>query len=220
MAELDSLDLALLTALREHPRAGALQLSRVTGVARATVQARLDRMEKSGVITGYGPDLDVAAAGYGVRAFVTLEIAQGALDRVAADLAAIPGVLEAHAITGAADVVCMVAAMSHADLQQTLLRIDSSPSVARSISAIVLSTVIGRRDLPLLTSRPAPPVPRSPAYSAPSASYAPPPSPTPSTSPAPSASPTPSASPSRAQAKPRPASPPGHSTAINPTFLP
>jgi DNA-binding Lrp family transcriptional regulator len=166
MADLDSLDLALLTALREHPRAGALQLSRLTGVARATVQARLDRMEKSGVITGYGPDLDVAAAGYGVRAFVTLEIAQGALDRVAADLAAIPGVLEAHAITGAADVVCMVAAMNHADLQQTLLRIDSSPSVARSISAIVLSTVIGRRDLPLLTSRPAPPVPRSPAYSA------------------------------------------------------
>jgi DNA-binding Lrp family transcriptional regulator len=165
MAELDSLDLALLTALREHPRAGALQLSRITGVARATVQARLDRMEKSGVITGYGPDLDVAAAGYGVRAFVTLEIAQGALDRVAADLAAIPGVLEAHAITGAADVVCTVAAMSHADLQQTLLRIDSSPAVARSISAIVLSTVIGRRDLPLLTSRPAPPVPRSPAYS-------------------------------------------------------
>jgi DNA-binding Lrp family transcriptional regulator len=117
------------------------------------VQARLDRMEKSGVITGYGPDVDVAAAGFPVRAFVTLEIAQGALDRVAADLTVIPGVLEAHAITGSADVVCMVAAMSHADLQQTLLRIDSSPSVARSTSAIALSTVIERRDLPLLTSR-------------------------------------------------------------------
>jgi DNA-binding Lrp family transcriptional regulator len=147
------LDLALLAALREHPRAGALHLSRITGVARATVQARLDRMEKTGVITGYGPEVDVAAAGFGVRAFVTLEIAQGALGRVAADLTAIPGVLEAHSISGSADVVCMVAAMSHADLQQTLLRIDSSPSVARSTSAIVLSTVIGRRDLPLLASR-------------------------------------------------------------------
>lgn len=151
--QLDALDLALLTALREHPRAGALHLSRVTSVARATVQARLDRMERSGVITGYGPDVDVAAAGFPVRAVVTLEIAQGALDRVAADLTVIPGVLEAHSITGSADVVCMVAAMSHADLQQTLLRIDSSPSVARSTSAIVLSTVIERRDLPLLTSR-------------------------------------------------------------------
>ena len=154
MPELDSLDLSLLRALREQPRAGALQLSRLTRVARATVQARLDRMEQAGVITGYGPDVDVAAAGFPVRALVTLEIAQGALDQVTADLAAIPGVLEAYAVTGSADVVAMVAAQSHADLQQTLLRIDSSPAVARSISSIVLSTVIPRRDLPLLQSRP------------------------------------------------------------------
>src|ERR1700740_84705 len=119
MAELDALDLALVTALRENPRAGALELSRVTKVARATVESRLDRMEKAGVITGYGPDVDVAAAGFPVRAFVTLEISQGALDRVAADLTTIPGVLEAYAITGSADVVATVAAQSHADLQQT-----------------------------------------------------------------------------------------------------
>jgi DNA-binding Lrp family transcriptional regulator len=161
---LDALDLALLSALRASPRAGALQLSRLAKVARATVEARLDRMEKAGVITGYGPDVDVAAAGFPVRALVTLEISQGALDRVTGDLAVIPGVLEAYAITGSADVVATVAAQSHADLQQTLLRIDSSPSVARSISAIVLSTVIERRDLELLRSRPATAVPRSPAF--------------------------------------------------------
>jgi DNA-binding Lrp family transcriptional regulator len=164
MAELDSLDLALLTALRDNPRAGVLALSRITKVARATVQSRLDRMEASGVITGYGPDVDVIAAGFGVHAFVTLEIAQGALDRVTADLAAIPGVLEAYAITGSGDVLCMVAATSNAELQRTLLRIDSSPAVARSTSAIALSVVIPRRDLPLLTSRPAAPVTRAPAF--------------------------------------------------------
>ncbi len=164
MAELDALDLALLTALRSNPRAGVLQLSRLARVARATVQARLDRMEQAGVITGYGPDVDVAAAGYGVLAFVTLEIHQGVLSQVQEDLAAIPGVLEAHAITGVGDVLCKVAATSHADLQQTLLRIDSSPSVARSTSAIALSTVIERRDLPLLTSRPAARGTRSPAF--------------------------------------------------------
>jgi len=158
MPELDSLDLSLLRGLREHPRAGALQLSRLTRVARATVQARLDRMEQAGVITGYGPDVDVAAAGFPVRALVTLEIAQGALDQVTADLTAIPGVLEAYAVTGSADVVATVAAQSHADLQQTLLRIDSSPAVARSISSIVLSTVI-----PAVTCRYSYPArPRSP----------------------------------------------------------
>jgi len=164
MPDLDALDLALLTALRGNPRAGALALSRLTRVARATVESRLSRLEQAGVITGYGPDIDVAAAGFTVLAFVTLEIAQGALDQVKADLAAIPAVLEAHAITGSADVVCKVAATSHADLQQTLLRIDSSPSVARSTSAIALSTVIEPRDLPLLMSRPAAPAARSPAF--------------------------------------------------------
>jgi DNA-binding Lrp family transcriptional regulator len=70
--QIDSLDMALLTALRDNPRAGALQLSRLTTVARGTVQARLDRLERAGVITGYGPDIDLASAGYGVQAFVTL----------------------------------------------------------------------------------------------------------------------------------------------------
>jgi DNA-binding Lrp family transcriptional regulator len=162
--ELDALDLALLTAQRENPRAGALALSRLTGVARATVESRLSRLERSGVIIGYGPDIDVAAAGFGVLAFVTLEIAQGALERVRADLAAIPAVLDAYSITGSADMICRVAATSHADLQQTLLRIDASPSVARSTSAIALSTVIAPRDLPLLTSRKPVTTSRSPSF--------------------------------------------------------
>jgi DNA-binding Lrp family transcriptional regulator len=166
MAELDALDLALVTALREHPHAGPLELSRLTKVARATVESRLTRMEQAGVITGYGPDIDVAAAGFTVLAFVTLEIVQGALEAVRADLAAIPAVLEAYAVTGSADMVCKVAATSHADLQRVLLRIDSSPSVARSTSAIALSEVIAPRDLPLLRSVPAAAVPRSPAFRA------------------------------------------------------
>ena len=173
MPDLDALDLALLTALRENPRSGALALSRLTRVARATVESRLSRLERSGVITGYGPDIDVAAAGFTVLAFVTLEIAQGALDRVKSDLAAIPAVLEAYAVTGSADMICKVAATSHADLQQTLLRIDSSPSVARSTSAIALSTVIAPRDLPLLTSRDPGTTPRSPAFRLPRVSVGP-----------------------------------------------
>ena len=83
---LDPLDLALLAALRQRPRAGVLELSRLVRVARATVQSRLERMEKAGVITGYGPEVDIAAAGFGVQAFVTLEIAQGSLDKLHQDL--------------------------------------------------------------------------------------------------------------------------------------
>jgi DNA-binding Lrp family transcriptional regulator len=163
---LDQLDLALLAGLRKHPRAGALELSRVLGVARATVSARLRRLEESGVITGYGPEVDLAAAGYPVQAFVTLEIAQGALEQIAHDLEAIPGVVEAYATTGTGDVLCRIAAASHADLQDTLLLLNHSGAIDRSTSVIALTTVVAHRVLPLLAQRPSERGSRSPAYRA------------------------------------------------------
>jgi len=166
---LDALDLALLTAMRQSPRAGILELSRTVKVARATVQSRLERMERAGVITGYGPDLDVAAAGYPVQAFVTLEIAQGSLDKLHRDLSSIPGVLEAYATTGTGDVLCRVAAASNVELQQTLLQLNGSAWVTRSTSAVLLSTVVAARDMPLLASRPRPSSTRAPAFRDPGA---------------------------------------------------
>lgn len=161
---LDALDLALLTAMRQSPRAGILELSRLVKVARATVQSRLERLERAGVITGYGPDIDIAAAGYPVQAFVTLEIAQGSLDKLHRDLSSIPGVLEAYAITGTGDVLCRVAAASNAELQQTLLQLNGSAWVARSTSAVLLSTVVAPRAMPLLESRPRASATRAPAF--------------------------------------------------------
>ena len=70
---IDDLDGRLIELLAAEPRVGMLEASRRLGVARGTVQARLDRMQARGVITGYGPDMDPAAIGYGVTAFVTLE---------------------------------------------------------------------------------------------------------------------------------------------------
>lgn len=162
--ELDALDVAVLTALREHPRAGVLELSRVTRVARATLQSRLRRLEQAGVVTGYGPDVDLTAAGFPVHAFVTLEIAQGALEQVATDLEAIPGVLEAHATTGAGDVLCRIAAASHEGLQATLLELSRSPAVVRSTSVVALSVVVPPRVLPLLAAAPREGSSRAPAY--------------------------------------------------------
>ena len=160
---LDALDVALLTALREHPRAGDLELSRITGVARATVTARLDRMAAAGVITGYGPDVDLVAAGHPVLAFVTLEIAQGKLEAVTKELESLPNVLEAYVTSGSADVVCKIAATSHEDLQATLLHISKSGSVVRSTSVIVLSELVKPRVLPML-ARDAKSTGRAPAY--------------------------------------------------------
>lgn len=162
--ELDALDADLLAALRDHTRVGVLELSRTLHVARGTVQARLDRLEQAGVLRGYGPDIDLAAAGFVVQAFVTLEIAQGALDDVTAELTAQPAVLEAYATTGASDVICRIVASSHEDLQQALLALNRSPSIGRSTSVIILSVVVPPRALPLLENAPKRAPRRAPAY--------------------------------------------------------
>lgn len=161
---LDEIDIALLTALADYPRAGDLELSRQTKVARATVQSRLRRLTDAGVIADWNPTLDVVAAGFEVQAYVTLEIAQGALDDVAHDLAELPQVLEAYVTTGTHDVLCRVATRSHPELQATLVEINRSSSVVRSTSVMVLSVLIAPRMLPLLASGDLQPSRRAPAY--------------------------------------------------------
>ena len=151
--ELDALDVSLLDLLNQHPRVGVLELSRLAGVARNTVTARLNRMESAGVITGYGPQIDIAAAGYRVQALATLEIAQGRLEDVIAQLEALPGVMEAYATTGTGDVVCRLAAESNEDLQLLLLDLNRAEAIRRSTSVVILSVVVPPRTMPLLLRR-------------------------------------------------------------------
>ena len=128
-----------------------LEASRRLGVARGTVQARLDRLQARGVVTGYGPDVDPAALGYGITAFVTLEIRQvRGHDPVAGRLAAIPEVLEAHTITGAGDMLRRGVARTNADRQRVIDAIVDVPGVMRTSSVIALATPVPYRVLPLV----------------------------------------------------------------------
>jgi DNA-binding Lrp family transcriptional regulator len=147
----DRLDAALIELLAAEPRVGVLEASRRLGVARGTVQARLERLQARGVITGYGPDVDPVALGYEVTAFVTLEIRQaGGHDPVAERLAAIPEVLEVHTITGAGDMLCRVVGRSNADLQRVIDAIVSTEGVVRSATLISLAAQVPYRVLPLV----------------------------------------------------------------------
>jgi DNA-binding Lrp family transcriptional regulator len=148
---IDELDARLISLLSAEPRVGVLEASRRLGVARGTVQARLDRLHHSGVVTGYGPDVDPAALGHGVTAFVTLEIRQaGGHDPVAARLAAIPEVIEAHTITGPGDMLCRVVARTNADLQRVIDTIVDVAGVVRTSTVIALATPLRYRVLPLV----------------------------------------------------------------------
>src|SRR5207302_6731060 len=102
---LDELDARLLLLLTDEPRLNVLECSRRLGVARGTVQARLDKLVSKGVLGGFPPALDLAAMGYGLTAFAVLEIAQGRRSEVAEGLSAIAEVCEVHATTGQGDLL-------------------------------------------------------------------------------------------------------------------
>lgn len=147
---IDGLDARLIGALAEHPRAGILEIARVLGVARNTVYARLQRLQDRGVITGFGPDVDLAALGFGVMAFTTIEVAQGSFTAVVAELEEIPQVVEVHTIAGVGDLLCRVVARSNQGIMEIVERILQISGVDRTTTAISLAEQIRYRPLGLV----------------------------------------------------------------------
>jgi DNA-binding Lrp family transcriptional regulator len=112
----------------------------------------MDKLARRGVITGFGPDLDLGALGYEVMGFTTLEIAQGRLDDVVEHLKDIPEVLEVHATSGPGDLHCRVVARTNAHLQQVINRVLEVQGINRTTTVIALSTQIPYRVVPLVDS--------------------------------------------------------------------
>ncbi|MEU6022414.1 Lrp/AsnC family transcriptional regulator [Micromonospora sp. NPDC048871] len=151
--QLDALDVSLIELLAAEPRIGVLECSRRLGVARGTVQARLDKLVDRGVIGGFGPEVSPAAIGFTVTSFVTLEISQRhGHDPVANHLAGIPEVLEAHTITGSSDLLCRIVARSNTDLQRVIDQIVAYEGIRRASTIIALAEQIPYRVLPLVRS--------------------------------------------------------------------
>jgi DNA-binding Lrp family transcriptional regulator len=146
----DQLDARILRLFTDEPRIGVLEASRRLGVARGTVQARLDKLIATGVVRSLAPSVDPAALGYRVTAFATLEISQGGRESVADHLARIPEVLEVHTITGPGDLLCRIVARDNDDLQRVIDDLVSDADIVRTSTLIALSTVVAPRVMPLV----------------------------------------------------------------------
>ncbi len=148
---MDDLDVKVLDLFSTEPRIGVLEASRRLGVARGTVQARLDRLVARGVVRDWAPTLSPEAIGFPVTAFLTLQIRPRAShESVAAHLDGIPEVIEAFTITGAGDMWVRVVARSNQDLQRVIDRVLADPGVERSTTVIALDQQVGQRVLPLV----------------------------------------------------------------------
>jgi DNA-binding Lrp family transcriptional regulator len=139
---MDAAERELLGRLGSVTRPNVLELSRQLGIARNTVQARLERLQASGAVAGFGPVVDLGATGFGVLAFATLEIAQGSEAGVIDGLSRIREVLEVHKVTGPGDLLCRIVARTNAHLHDVLEQVIGTPGIRRTTTALALTTPV------------------------------------------------------------------------------
>ncbi len=137
-------DRELIALLGQNARMPVATLARKLSLSRTTVQARLERLEREGVIAGYGVRLSEAYLSGLIRAHVLITIAPKALSAVTASLDAIPQVTALHSVSGTFDLIAIVAAPSISQLDQLIDEIGTIGGVERTLSSIILSTRISR----------------------------------------------------------------------------
>ncbi|MFI4890495.1 MAG: Lrp/AsnC family transcriptional regulator [Steroidobacterales bacterium] len=140
----DPIDQQLIAALRANGRASTAELARLVGRSRTSVQSRLRRLERQGVITGYAvrlaPEHDLGA----VRAHVMIKVQPKETRAVTAALQAMPQVRLLHSVSGDVDLIAVAATATVAEMDQVLDRIGSIAGVLRTNSSIILSTKFER----------------------------------------------------------------------------
>jgi DNA-binding Lrp family transcriptional regulator len=141
---MDEIDRGLLTLLSADARVSVATLARRLKVARTTIQARIERLENSGMIAGYTIKLGDTARQGRIHASVLLSIEPRAQAQIMSRLKALPEVERIHTLSGRFDLLVQVSAMTTTALDAVLDAVGESPGVKSSESLIHLSTKLDR----------------------------------------------------------------------------
>jgi len=144
MADLDQTDRKLLALLRADAREPVSSLARKLALARSTVQERIDRLERSGVISGYTIRSSDEFAERQIAAHVMISVDPKLAASLTADLKKMPEVRSLAAISGTFDMMAEVAAETTAKIDAVLDAIGHLKGVQKTMSSIVLSVKFER----------------------------------------------------------------------------
>lgn len=136
-------DAKLVALLRANAREPTASLARKLGLARSTVQERIARLERDGVVKGYTVRLAEEGA-TAIRAVVMISTDPKQADRVSVELRKMPEVRSLVAVSGSYDLIATVETETPARIDALLDRIGRSAGVARTVSSIVLSEKFSR----------------------------------------------------------------------------
>jgi DNA-binding Lrp family transcriptional regulator len=136
-------DTQLVALLRANAREPTASLARKLGLARSTVQERIARLERDGVIKGYTIRVADESANT-LRAVVMISTDPKQADRVSVELKKMPEVRSLAALSGSYDLIAMIETETPARIDVLLDRIGRAPGVARTVSSIILSEKFSR----------------------------------------------------------------------------
>lgn len=137
---MDDLDEKLITLLRHNGRRSISDLALETGASRATVRARIERLEKDGSILGYTVILRADTVELPVRGIMMIEIEGHVTDRVIRALGAFAEISAIHTTNGRWDLILELGASTLTDLDAILRRIRLVPGITGSETSLFLST--------------------------------------------------------------------------------
>lgn len=141
---LNASDQELLSVLRENARASTAEIARRLGLSRTTVQSRIERLERDGVIAGYTVRVaDVAERGH-IRAHIMVTVLPKQMPAVVDALRAMPEVRALHSVSGAFDLMALGVAPTVAQMDALTDRIGAVDGVERTTSSIILSAKFER----------------------------------------------------------------------------
>jgi DNA-binding Lrp family transcriptional regulator len=141
---MDEIDQRLIAALRENARTPAAELARTLGLSRTTVQSRLERLERSGVVTGYTVRLSDAHEAGQIHAYVLITVAPKQTPAVVAAVRKMAAVRLLQSVSGPFDLIAVAAAPSVSDMDRLIDAIGDLDGVERTTSSIVLATKVDR----------------------------------------------------------------------------
>ena len=142
--KLTAADQALLSLLRENARASTAEIARRLGLSRTTVQSRIERLEREGVITGYTVRLGDAVERHHLRAHIMIAVQPKQMASVVSALQAMPELRALHSVSGGHDLIAIGVVATPGDMDELTDRIGAIDGVARTTSSIVLSTKFER----------------------------------------------------------------------------
>lgn len=146
---LDEINLALLSHLLDEPRLTMAELARRVKMSAPSVTDRVQRLEQTGVITGYKLEIDPKALGFPLSAYVRIRPGPRQLQRVTELAAETPEVVECHRITGE-DCFLMKVHVPAVDQLERIL--DRFLPYGQTTTSIVQSSPVPTRPLPLPTT--------------------------------------------------------------------